>query len=87
MRSCNSRKQNDLEEVSSPPGRGSLSVAWRESDAPDEWDELIAQARFHDLLVLGGGSERHGRLPSEALGSIAVAAGRPVVLAPQQVRD
>jgi nucleotide-binding universal stress UspA family protein len=68
-----------------PPGPDAVSAAWIETIG-DEFDEITALARFHDILVVAGGPERPGRLPDEALGSIIIGSGRPVLLAPQTAR-
>jgi len=65
------------------PAANTVTASWHESLAGDEFECLIAEARFHDAVVLAGGRERPGRLPNGALGSIAIAGGRPMVLAPE----
>jgi nucleotide-binding universal stress UspA family protein len=79
-------KTEDIVDADMPPGPGVVSAAWRESKAPDEWDYLVEHARFHDLIVLGGGKERAGHPPAELLGNVIVSSGRPVVLAPEKPR-
>ena len=80
-------KKEDVAYADAPPGTGSISAAWRETNAADEWDHLTRVARFHDLVVLGGGPERAGHPPPELLGSVIVGSGRPVVLAPEKPRQ
>ncbi len=70
--------------IAGTPPCEAVSAAWREVSANDEIDGLIAHARYYDLVVLAGGHERSGRLPAEALGSIVVGSGRPVLLAAQK---
>ena len=69
-----------------PPGPGGVTAHWREKTG-DEFDELTAQVRFHDLVVLAGGTERKGRLPPEGMGQIIIGCGRPVLLAAQKPRE
>lgn len=76
-------KAKDIAYADSPSGPGDVSAAWRERTGADDCDAVVAAARFHDLVVLAGGPERSGRLPTEVLGDIVIGAGRPVVLAPQ----
>ena len=75
-------KAKDIAYADSPPGPGDVSAAWQERKGADDCDEVVAAARFHDLVVLAGGPERTGRLPAELLGDVVIGAGRPVVLAP-----
>jgi nucleotide-binding universal stress UspA family protein len=79
-------KAENIVYADAPPAPDGVSAAWREKLAADEFDCIIGQARFHDLVVLAGGAERTGRLPADALGSIVVSAGRPVILAPEKPR-
>ena len=74
--------RHDVVRADSPLATG-VAASWDESAVSDEFDCLIAEARFHDAVVLAGGPERPGRLPDGALGSIAIGGGRPVVLAPE----
>ena len=78
-------KSEKVSIVDAPPGPDAVSAAWIERIG-DEFDEITALARFYDLLVVAGGPERPGRLPDEALGSIIIGSGRPVLLAPQTPR-
>lgn len=80
-------KAENIVRADAPPGPNAVSASWREQPAADEFDRIIELARFHDLVVLAGGPERSGRLPAEALGSIVVASGKPVLLAPEKPRD
>ena len=75
---------HDLVRKDSPRASGNASASWHESPAADEFECLIAEARFHDAVVLAGGPERPGRLPEGALGNIVISGGRPVLLAPEQ---
>jgi hypothetical protein len=68
-----------------PTRADGVSAHWREKTG-DEFDELTSQARFHDLLVLAGGTERKGRLPPEGIGQIITGSGRPVLLAAEKPR-
>lgn len=67
--------------VDDPPGPGGASVSWQE-DVGDEFDRITSHARYHDMVVLAGGEDRPGRLPTEALGGIIIGSGRPVLLVP-----
>lgn len=80
-------KARDIAYADCAPGPGDVSAAWREHKAADDCDALIAAARFHDLVILAGGPERTGRLPPELVGDIVIGAGRPVVLAPQNLKN
>lgn len=73
--------KQQISTVDDPPGRDRASVSWRE-DVGDEFDRITSHGRYHDLVVLAGGEDRPGRLPSEALGGIIIGSGRPVLLAP-----
>jgi nucleotide-binding universal stress UspA family protein len=68
----------------SPAAASAVSAVWREMPAADEFDCLIAEARFHDAVVVAGGPDRVGRLPEGALGSVVISSGRPVLIAPEQ---
>ncbi len=76
---CASEK---IPSVSEPGPAAGVSISWRE-EAGDEFDRITSLGRYHDLIVLGGGADRPGRLPEEALGGIIIGSGRPVVLAPE----
>jgi len=76
-------KHEKIAEADTPPGPNGISATWREKTG-DELDEIVAQARFNDIVVLAGGTRRPGRLSEESLGHIVVASGRPVLLAPQK---
>jgi nucleotide-binding universal stress UspA family protein len=56
-----------------PEGRGKVSFAYRECD--DRQTDLVAEARFYDLIVTAGGE------PGVA-GDVVIGSGRPVVLSP-----
>jgi len=76
-------KTHNLGRSDSPTG-GGISVSWFERPAADEFDQLIIESRFHDVVVLAGGPERAGRLPDGAIGSVVMGAGRPVLLASEE---
>ena len=78
-------KQEDVVFDDKPSGAEGVSAHWREKTG-DAFDELTSQARFHDLVVLAGGTERKGRLPPEGIGQIIVGCGRPVLLAAEKPR-
>ena len=79
-------QQRSIATSNDPPGPDGISVAWRE-ETGDEFDQISHFARYHDLVVLAGGSERPGRLPDEALGGIIMGSGRPILLVPQQANS
>jgi nucleotide-binding universal stress UspA family protein len=78
---CNHQK---IAIAKDPPGPGGVTASWREIPALDEFEAIIEESRFHDLIVVAGGAERAGRLPEGDLGSIIVGSGRPVLLAPER---
>ncbi len=61
------------------PIRG-MSASWREQTG-DEIEQLVARARFNDLVVIehpsGGGG-----LPPLSAGAVLIGAGRPILVAP-----
>jgi nucleotide-binding universal stress UspA family protein len=64
----------------SPPGPNGVTIAWEER-LGDDVEELIAKARVHDVIVIARSPEFAG-LSANAIGSILVGCGRPVLLAP-----
>jgi nucleotide-binding universal stress UspA family protein len=56
-----------------------VSAAWRDISG-DEAEATIAEARFHDLVVLGRPQDATA-LSTTGIGAVLVAAGRPVLLA------
>jgi nucleotide-binding universal stress UspA family protein len=58
-----------------------MSAAWSHEEG-DEVEVLIGRAKFHDLVVLAGGSRKKQDLTTVPVGSIVLAAGRPVLLVP-----
>jgi hypothetical protein len=50
----------------------------RHEEAGEEFDLLTAIARYHDIVVLPGGHNRIGGLPSEAVGEVIMGSGRAV---------
>jgi nucleotide-binding universal stress UspA family protein len=71
-----------LPRADDPPGPDTMTAGFRET-LGDEVDQLIAQSRYHDLLVVKGGSEEAGGLHPGELGRLIANAGRPVLLAPR----
>ena len=69
----------------SPPGPKGVSAAWEER-LGDGIEETIAQARFHDLVVVARAADLTG-LSLGAIGSILVGCGRPMLLAPSQAPE
>ena len=57
-------------------GQNRVTLAWAETTSL--FAELIAQARLHDLTVMG----RDPELSPESIRSVLVASGRPLLLAP-----
>lgn len=66
--------------VAESPQTGVISAAWRVSSG-DGVEAIVAEARFHDLLVVGRMRD------TGILGSLIVSTGRPVVLAPKQAPE
>jgi nucleotide-binding universal stress UspA family protein len=58
-----------------------LSATWREISG-DEIETTIAEARFHDLVVLGRPSQATA-LSTNGLGAVLVGSGRPLLIAPK----
>lgn len=77
--------RENIANTDSPLSPAAVSTSWREMVGEDT-DCLGAEGRFHDLLVLAGGSERAGRLGTGDLGQVVVTCGRPVLLAPERTR-
>lgn len=75
-------KKEGLPHAASPPAPDRVSATWREK-VGSEVAEIAAEARTHDLTVVGGGGTAEGLSP-RALGSLILAAGRPVLLAPDK---
>ena len=57
------------------PGAGELTAAWHEVSGDALWD-TVAQARFHDLVVI----DRSAEFSGGSLGSLIVSCGRPVLI-------
>jgi nucleotide-binding universal stress UspA family protein len=74
-------KKEDIVYADAPPVSG-VSASWRER-VGDDLDELISQARFHDVAVLARGADPAEGLSPAELGEIVIHSGRPVVLAPK----
>jgi nucleotide-binding universal stress UspA family protein len=64
-----------------PPGGGTINASFREM-LGSELDVLIAESRYHDLVVVKDGGEETGGLSSSELGRLVMHAGRPILLAP-----
>jgi nucleotide-binding universal stress UspA family protein len=58
-----------------------VSAAWR-SIAADEVETTIAEARYHDLVVLGRPPQATA-LSVSGIGAVLVGGGRPILLAPK----
>ncbi len=74
-------RRENISIADEPPGTGTVTVSWRE-ETGDEFDQLTALARCHDIVVLPGGRDRVGGLPAEAAGGVIMGGGRAVLLAP-----
>lgn len=72
-------RREDISIANEPPGTGTVTASWRE-ETGDEFDQLTALARYHDIVVLPGGRDRG--LPPEAAGGVIMGGGRAVLLAP-----
>lgn len=66
---------------SGEPGAAFVTAQLREKSGSPA-DVLIAEARFHDLVVAAGGDDEV--LTRDELGALIIAAGRPVLLAPKK---
>jgi len=75
------RAKENLAAAGAPPGPGKTNGAFRESTG-NELDRLVAESRYHDLLVVKAADEQAGSLPVNELGQLIVSSGRPVLLAP-----
>jgi nucleotide-binding universal stress UspA family protein len=64
-----------------PAAKDGLSATWREIDG-DEVETTIAEARFHDLVVLGRPPQATA-LSTTGLGAVLVGSGRPLLIAPK----
>jgi len=67
-----------------PPADGpqdGISAAWRQITG-DEVETTIAEARFHDLVVVGRPPQATA-LSTNGIGAVVVGSGRPVLLAPK----
>ncbi|MDR3500162.1 MAG: universal stress protein [Parvibaculum sp.] len=73
-------QREKLEEVAMPPCARCPSAAWTEIMGREQ-DILTAQARVHDLTVIGHPTH-WGGLTNEVAGAMLVGSGRPVLLAP-----
>ena len=69
-----------LPQLDTPSRAGGPSAEWREVRG-HLTERLIAESRFHDLLVLRAGKGASA-LSSDDIGAILIAAGRPLLLAP-----
>jgi nucleotide-binding universal stress UspA family protein len=70
--------------VPSADGTGAndgLSAAWRQISG-DEVETTIAEARFHDLVVLGRPLQATA-LSTNGIGAVLVGSGRPLLIAPK----
>jgi nucleotide-binding universal stress UspA family protein len=63
-----------------PPGPHGMSAAWREEKG-DEAQQVMRDARFNDLVIISPPRQEQG-LDADALGTILIGSGRPVLLAP-----
>lgn len=63
-----------------PGANDGLSTAWRQISG-DEVETTIAEARFHDLMVLGRPPQATA-LSTSGAGAVLVGSGRPLLLAP-----
>jgi nucleotide-binding universal stress UspA family protein len=68
--------QHGLPRCDRPDGNGSVSLAWRETQA--FFGEIEEEARYHDLIVMG----RDPETSAERIRTVLMQAGRPLLLAP-----
>jgi nucleotide-binding universal stress UspA family protein len=69
---------------SNKPGEQIVTASLHETTG-NPADVLIAEARFHDLVVVAGGGG-DDPLTRDELGALVISAGRPVLLAPHNPR-
>lgn len=62
-----------------------VSATWREITG-DEVETTIAEARFHDLVVLGRPADGIA-LSMSGIGAVIIGCGRPVLLAPKSIPE
>jgi nucleotide-binding universal stress UspA family protein len=74
-------EKNDIPRAEFAPVSDRLNAAFRERTG-GEVEELIAQSRCHDLIVVKGGYEGAGGLSANELSRLVTSAGRPILLAP-----
>lgn len=68
-----------------PSANDGVSAAWREISG-DEVETTIAEARFHDLVVLGRPPQATP-LSTNGIGAVLVASGRPLLIAPKSAPE
>jgi nucleotide-binding universal stress UspA family protein len=73
-------KSADIRVADKPGGTG-ISASWSRAEG-DQAEILIRRAKYHDAVVLAGGSKEQG-LTVDYLGSVVLGAGRPLVLTPE----
>jgi nucleotide-binding universal stress UspA family protein len=74
------RQREKLEEIETPPCPRHPTASWAELIGRDA-DILVAQARVHDLTVVGHPTQ-WGGLTRDLAGAVLVGGGRPLLLAP-----
>lgn len=77
------RTKEALNLSNEPGSKRAVTVSWKDTIG-NVADCLAAETRYHDLLVLAGGSEREGRLSVGEIGHIVLSCGRPVLMAPER---
>lgn len=73
-------KREELPIATRPTGEAGVTAAWREVSGRES-DILVAEARIHDLTVLGNATALGGMV-REAAGTVLVNSGRPILLLP-----
>lgn len=73
-------KRETLPVTKVPNGAAGATAAWREVSGRES-DILVAEARVHDLTVLGNPTALGGQV-REAAGTVLVNSGRPLLLVP-----
>ncbi|HEX7775594.1 MAG TPA: universal stress protein [Parvibaculum sp.] len=76
------RQREKLEEVPAPPSAVRPSSSWAELTGRPN-DILVAQARLHDLTVIGHPTH-WGGLTRDTAGAVLVGSGRPLLLTPEK---
>jgi nucleotide-binding universal stress UspA family protein len=72
-------------EITDVPSRSQGVSATLHEESDDAVERMMYRARRNDLIVLGRSSHANG-LPSDLIGQLLVGSGRPILIAPRQLR-